>query len=489
MATLLTTYYGNTVTASSNKFRVVAELYTTQEDSSKGHYLQVKYYVEVINGQSSAFTSSFKVSWNSGTSYSLSTAGTYASKTVDIGWVNYSSSTTITADGQYTGGSGTTYKSSLSNTYAVPAKAGISIKFNANGGTNAPSTVTGTAGSISIPSTKPTRNGYTFDGWVAQSTRSGSTKDVISLEKNGTELKYFRITRVNANTFEFLAYAENLSQVKVAIWTTANNQDDLAWHTLSSGSWTRESKTYNFGKQITVSGNVKLNTYQDLVNYQAHWYGIKTSDNSQIALHCPSDPCFDIEFLEGDAYPYEFGVTLYAQWKVNKLTVKYNANGGSENSSKYYIDANGLLSYESSNANWTDTWTYNETQPNGLQDAESFGLYKDGYKFNGWCLNANGTGTILDPKDSSVRPTDITTNINNSSCTVTLYAIWKISSDQSVYITLNGTMYAKDFVINNSTYIDSSGTVYAPAFTKGSSFSIKETGITALDFITGIPTK
>ena len=41
-----------------------------------------------------------------------------------------------------------------------------SIIYNANGGTNAPSTQTANVGqSITITSSKPTRNGYTFLGW------------------------------------------------------------------------------------------------------------------------------------------------------------------------------------------------------------------------------------------------------------------------------------------------------------------------------------
>ena len=474
MATLLKTLYGNTVTAGSNSFRVVAEIYSTQENTSSGHYLQAKYYVQVIDGQSSAFTSYFKVSWNSGNSYSLSTAGNYAVTTVDIGWVGYSNSTSVSIYGYYEGGSGTIYKSSLSDSYTVPAKTAntITVAFNANGGSGAPSSVKGTPGSITIPTTAPTRTGYTFDGYTAQSTRVGSTSPPLVVNKNGTYLKYFRIGRLNPNVLEVLAYAESLSSVKVAFWTVAGGQDDLIWHNLGSGSWSRDGKAYNFGVQVRISDHIKYNTYQDLISYHAHWYGIKSADSTEVALHCPASAYIDVEFFPSESYPFEFGATLYAQWTANQYTLSFSANGGSVSTSSKTVTYNstygtlptptrtgytfnGWYTSESGGnrklssdtystagnstlyAHWTGNSytvqydgngstsgsTANSTHVYGTATAlTANGFTRTGYEFIGWNTKADGSGTsYLDQSSVS----DLT---STNGGTVTLYAQWDINT-------------------------------------------------------------
>lgn len=507
MATLLTTYYGNTVTAGTSKqFRVVAELYSTQEDSSKGYYLQVKYYVEVLVGQSSAFTRYFQVSWNSGVDYSLSTAGTYATKTVDLGWVAHGSSKTITASGQYEGGSGTIYKSSLSGTYTVPAKSNITIQFNANGGTGAPSAVVGTAGSITLPSTIPTREGHTFMGWTARSAsgyerltgfNNAGTLIGVSVPvtwNNNSCILRAAIGRVNSTTLEVLVYADGASAVSVPTWNAYNSQDDIVWHELNAGSWTRGNLTYNFGAQININSHIKASNYNDLIDYIMHIYAYDSSGNTIVSVNVNTFFYIDIAFLPSEAYPYDFNLTLYAQWAPNTLTVKYNANGGYvANKDYFYVGTDtGTIGYkpegEGSGRHWADGWIYNEPQPNGLQNPESFTLYKTGYAFEGWCLNADGTGTILDPYDPEVVPTDIYPDIKTSRVnTALLYAIWKVSSDQSVYIFDDGRIYARAFIVDTSIYIDSTGAIHAPAFITGSAVSLSEAGITAVEFIEGTP--
>lgn len=436
MATLLTTLYGNTVTAGSRQFRVVAEIYSTQESASSGHYLQAKYYVQVIVGQSSAFTSYFKVSWNSGVDYALSTAGNYAIKTVDLGWVNYGSSKTISIYGQYEGGSGTIYKSSLSSTYTVPVT-NITISFNANGGSNAPSAVTGTPGSIKIPTSVPTRTGYTFDGWTARATRIGSTKSPgMAVTYNQTYLKRFRITRVDASTFEILAYVENASSVQVPTWSTYDNQDDIQWYELhtTDGPWTREGITYNWGRRISVLDHVRIGGTEDLTNFNSHFY-VKNSSGTSVAQYCPSSPYYDVEFLAGENYPYKFGVTLYAQWKLNTYTISYNANGGSGAPSSQTKTHGTTLKLSS-------------TVPT-----------KSGYTFLGWSTSSTATTATYSAGGNYV---------DNKSAT--LYAVWAVI-DTSTLQTIMARYQQPD-----GSYTDYSQ-VYSAALKKGAtcSWSLTET--------------
>ena len=64
--------------------------------------------------------------------------------------------------------------------YAIWKKT-ITIRYNANGGTEAPSTQTGnvfndtTSMNFTIPSTEPTKEGYTFLGWSSSNTATTAT--------------------------------------------------------------------------------------------------------------------------------------------------------------------------------------------------------------------------------------------------------------------------------------------------------------------------
>ena len=125
-----------------------------------------------------------------------------------------------------------------------------------------------------------------------------------------------------------------------------------------------------------------------------------------------------------------------AQWRVNVLTIKYHPNGGKINSNQYYIN-NGLIGLISSSVVLEDKWDYNDAHENGLYNAATFGLKREGYKFIGWKVGSDGT-IVFDQDDASIVPTDLASNITTGDRTVTLYAVWEISG--VVYID-NGTSF------------------------------------------------
>lgn len=125
-----------------------------------------------------------------------------------------------------------------------------------------------------------------------------------------------------------------------------------------------------------------------------------------------------------------------AQWRVNVLTIKYHPNGGKINSNQYYIN-NGLIGLISSSVVLEDKWDYNNAHKNGLYNAATFGLKREGYKFIGWKVGSDGT-IVFDQDDVSIVPTDLASNITTGDRTVTLYAVWEISG--VVYID-NGTSF------------------------------------------------
>ncbi len=116
-------------------------------------------------------------------------------------------------------------------------------------------------------------------------------------------------------------------------------------------------------------------------------------------------------------------LTFYAVWTPNKLTVNYNANGGTLNSNTYKLN-NGIVYKTASNEKLNHVWTYNVAQKDGLYNASTFGLTREGYIFKGWGTTASG-GTVFDQNDGTLLPTDIHSAIKNGNCTTTLYAIWE----------------------------------------------------------------
>lgn len=127
-------------------------------------------------------------------------------------------------------------------------------------------------------------------------------------------------------------------------------------------------------------------------------------------------------------------VNLYPQWRTNVLTIKYHPNGGKINSDKYNIN-NNLIGLISSSSVLEDKWDYNSGHIDGLYNAKTFGLTREGYKFVGWKVGSSGA-IVFDQDDATVVPTDLASDLTTGDRTVTLYAVWEISG--VIYID-NGT--------------------------------------------------
>lgn len=107
--------------------------------------------------------------------------------------------------------------------------------------------------------------------------------------------------------------------------------------------------------------------------------------------------------------------------KTSVLTIKFNGNGGTIKSDRFKLVSN--MVYEGSKL-LESKWEYNKTSPYGLWNADSFGLTRNGYTFVGWGTTPSG-GKVFDQDDVTVKPSDMSPNIKNGSCTITLYAIWE----------------------------------------------------------------
>ena len=205
------------------------------------------------------------------------------------------------------------------------------ISFNANGGSGAPSSVTKYYGeTLTLPTTTPTRSGYTFSGWGTYSTDT------------------------SANYNPGSNYTSNSGTTLYAIWTA--NVPEPETYTISynanggSGAPSAQVKTENV--TLTLSSTKPTRS----------GYTFKGWSTSKTA----TSPTYSA----GGSYTTNASETLYAVWEQNApttYTVSYNANGGS-----------GAPSSQTKTQNVT--LTLSSTKPT-----------RSGYTFLGWSTSSTAT--------------------------------------------------------------------------------------------------
>ncbi len=264
---------------------------------------------------------------------------------------------------QYDLTAGITYRFAVgyfgsSETGTIPFKLGkvYTVTYNANGGSGAPSTQTkdyGTA--LTLSSTTPTRAGYTFLGWSTSSTATSATYSAGGTYNSESNTTLYAIWKKNQTTAYTLSYNANggsgapssqtgsTSYIISSTKPTRTGYAFLGWSTSSSAT----SATYQPGSSITISTNT----------------------------------------------------TLYAVWKANTYTVKYNANGGS-----------GTMS----NSNHT----YNVSKA-----LTSNAFTRSGYTFLGWSTSSSATSATYTNGQSVKNLT------STNGGTVNLYAVWKLNDE------------------------------------------------------------
>ena len=162
------------------------------------------------------------------------------------------------------------------------------ISFNANGGSGAPSGMTKMHFTpLTLPTTKPTRTGYSFMGWATDSSASS-----VAYLAGGT-------------------YSENGDATLYAVWSP--NTYTVRYNA-NGGSGAPSAQTKIYGKTLTLSGTVPTRN-----GYTFIGWGL--SGSSTYASFHPGDP-----------YSTNASRTLYAVWEKDPpatYTVSYHANGGS----------------------------------------------------------------------------------------------------------------------------------------------------------------
>lgn len=156
--------------------------------------------------------------------------------------------------------------------YTVPALASYTISYNANGGSGAPPSQTKWYGSnIVISTTKPTRTGYSFQGWGTSSSDTSVDYAAGATYSNNASITLYAIWKANTYTVSYNA---------------------------NGGSGAPSSQTKTYGVTLALSSTVPTRT-----NY--NFKGWATSSSATSAA-----------YSAGGSYTANAAVTLYAVWEL-----------------------------------------------------------------------------------------------------------------------------------------------------------------------------
>lgn len=409
--------------STSNQVKLKEYDYTfNRGTSSSKRYVAAKLInIDRVGGTMSVSTSytipalaKYTVSYNAnGGSGAPSSQSKYYGKTLTLsstkptrtgytfkGWATSSSGSVAYA-------SGASYTANASATlYAVWQANTYTVKYNASGGTGAPSNQTKTHGvALTLSSTKPTRASVNNDGVTTTYTFKGWA------------------TSANSSTVAYAAgakYTTNASVTLYAVWSTASTvtEYDVTYNTNGGSNVSPQVKKK--GTALTLRSTVPTKN-----GYTFKGWGLSEDDTT-------------VDYAAGASYTKDADIVLYAIWTPWTHTVQFNKNGGT-----------GTVP-----SSFTKTTDIDVIIPDS-------NLSKANCVFKCWSTSASGSnGTNYYVGDAY--------EATRNGGTATLYAIWKerkvliyktdkkceavefIESDEILGFENTGMIYAPEFIEDGS---------------------------------------
>lgn len=285
---------GGTVTRTS------ATQYTVKINASWETYYsgaKTNYGMTAFSGNSSVTLNSFGTSSSSGSgsftgTYSISGNGA-ATKTITVTFKNFNTD------------NGNSSTKTVSFSVSVPAWTSYTIKYNANGGSGAPSSQTKWKDqTLTLSTTKPTRTGYSFLGWSTSSTATSATYTAGANYTANAAVTLYAVWKANTYTVKFNA---------------------------NGGTGAPGDQTKTYGKTLTLSSTKPTRT-----NYNFKGWGTSASATT-------------VTYAAGASYTANAAITLYAVWelaytkpRITNLTVTRCDSDGTINDE----GQNGLVSFD-----------------------------------------------------------------------------------------------------------------------------------------------
>lgn len=237
----------------------------------------------------------------------------------------------------------------------------------------------------SITSPNIEKTGYKIIGWNTNSkatTSSWNVNNTKNINKNET---YYPI--IEANTYK--------------ITYNANN-----------GTGAPNSQTKTYGNNITLSTTKPTRIGYTFTNWNTNSNGTGTSYNA------------------GATYTENSNVTLYAQWRKNKVTIKFSVNGGTlKSDSSFSVDTNGIVTKNGNNlytVNYNDTVTssglpnYNNPSYLNITKDNNIGVTGSEWK----CLSGNCIKQTYNQDTNTYKASDFC-DASKEDCTITLGVNWE----------------------------------------------------------------
>lgn len=245
---------------------------------------------------------SWKVYWNGaetnygmtassgGSSATINKFGTYASSgsgsftgTYSISGNAAATQTVVVTFKNFNNDNGKSATKTVNLSVSVPAWNSYTVKYNANGGSGAPSSQTKWKDqALTLSNTKPTRTGYSFQGWATSS--GGSVAYAAGA-----------------------SYTSNANVTLYAVWKA--NTYTVSYNA-NGGSGAPGSQTKTYGVTLTLSSTKPTRT-----NYTFKGWGTSASATT-------------VSYAAGASYTANAGITLYAIWelaytkpRINNLSV------------------------------------------------------------------------------------------------------------------------------------------------------------------------
>lgn len=194
--------------------------------------------------------------------------------------------------------------------FSVPKLASYTIKYSANGGSGAPSSQTKWYGkALTLSSTKPTRTGYTFQGWATSA--SGSVAYAAGA-----------------------SYTANASVTLYAVWKAITY---AVKYNANGGSGAPANQTKTYGVTLKLSSTKPART-----NYVFKGWGTSASATT-------------VAYAAGANYTNNAAITLYAIWELGYVKPRI------VNLSIVRCDSSGTASDEGTNALVSFDWECDQT--------------------------------------------------------------------------------------------------------------------------------
>lgn len=280
------------------------------------------------------------------------------------------------------------------------------ISYNANGGSGAPSTQTKTQGkTLTLSPNIPTRGGYTCLGWSTDAKATTATYQPGGTFTTDVSTTLYAVWRRNTYTIKYQANggtgAMSDTVVSYGIDTQLPTNDFIY-------------KGHTFLGWYAYRGSDKLWAYHNATEHKIYWSaeGKQTTGDSKY-IYEPLDTVSTTSPVDNDV------VYMYAVWRKNRLSIVYDANGGEFTKGQTTISGTYGTKYGSDGSVADIDNTF---------DARFTGHHVDsGYE---WNTKSDGTGISIDDSQIYETTEDLATaigaSIDNSDCTVTLYANWNI---------------------------------------------------------------